>query len=499
MNSILKILFLTLFAISSLKSQELPEFRWAADAEGNAPYIFQDPSILSKNIGFEVDIANAIAAQMGMKAVFIQNQWDGLIPGLQSGNYDAAMNGLEITGDREKVVSFSIPYYKTYEQIVVVRGTQGINSLDDLNGQTVGCLKNSLAERILLDEGDIDVLTYEGEVNAFTDMINGRINIALVDAPIALYYCSWNPEFELVGPPVGDVEYGIALRKEDTVLLNKVNKAIYELAASGQLREIYGKWNLWNYKMKLFFNDHDEVDISPTEFDRFVASQGNEVNFSVKLHQYIGFLPLIGEAALMTLGISIFAMILAILFGLFLALTRVYAPAPFSWLAVSYIEIIRGTPLLIQLIFIFYALPTIGIKLSPFMAAVIGLGLNYAAYEAENYRAGLNSVPRGQTEAAISLGMTKYQSLRHIILPQAVRLVIPPITNDFISLLKDSSLVSVITLVELTKLYSRLAATYYDYFGIGIMIAAVYLLIGLPFVRLSRITEKVFAIDKRKN
>ncbi|MFA6571696.1 MAG: amino acid ABC transporter permease, partial [Bacteroidota bacterium] len=170
----------------------------------------------------------------------------------------------------------------------------------------------------------------------------------------------------------------------------------------------------------------------------------------------------------------------------------------FSTFAVMFIEGIRGTPLLIQLFFIFYALPTIGIKISPFLAAITGLGLNYAACEAENYRAGLYSVPRGQMEAAISLGMTRNQALRHVILPQAIRLVIPPMTNDFIALLKDSSLVSVITMVELTKVYNQLAGTYFDYIGIGILVAVIYLLLGLPFVRLAKMAEKHFNVDKRK-
>ena len=129
---------------------------------------------------------------------------------------------------------------------------------------------------------------------------------------------------------------------------------------------------------------------------------------------------------------------------------------------------------------------------------VWGLGMNYAAYEAENYRAGLFSVPLGQFEAAISLGMTKYQALRFVIIPQAIRLVIPPVTNDFISLLKDSSLVSVITMVELTKEYSRLASIYYDHIGLGILVAIIYLLLGYPFVRLSKFVENKFALKSSK-
>ncbi|GAB1373035.1 hypothetical protein MASR1M45_30990 [Candidatus Kapaibacterium sp.] len=113
--------------------------------------------------------------------------------------------------------------------------------------------------------------------------------------------------------------------------------------------------------------------------------------------------------------------------------------------------------------------------------------------------AGFNSVPRGQMEAALALGMNRKQSLRFVILPQAFRIVLPPVTNDFISLLKDSSLVSVITLVELTKLYNQLSATYFDYIGTGILISMVYLILGLPFVRISRYLEKKLLSAKDKN
>src|SRR5207244_7091453 len=122
--------------------------------------------------------------------------------------------------------------------------------------------------------------------------------------------------------------------------------------------------------------------------------------------------------------------------------------------------------------------------------------LNYSAYEAENYRAGIQSIPGTQMEAALALGMNRRQALRHVIIPQAMRLVIPPVTNDFIALLKDSSLVSVITMVELTKAYSQLASTYYDYIGIGILVASIYFFMGLPIARLSRYVEGRLAYMK---
>ncbi|MCX6146472.1 MAG: amino acid ABC transporter permease [Candidatus Kapabacteria bacterium] len=258
---------------------------------------------------------------------------------------------------------------------------------------------------------------------------------------------------------------------------------------------------MWNYAIALYTKDskdQNEVNVPPTNYEKFIKSQSKDLTYKDYLDRYISFLPLFGEAAIVTMEISLLSMIVAIILGLFVALVRVYAPRPFSILAITYIEIIRGTPLLIQLFFIYYALPSFGIKISPYFAAVIGLGMNYAAYEAENYRAGLFAVSRGQMEAAISLGMTRNQALRHIIIPQAIRLVIPPVTNDFISLLKDSSLVSVITMVELTKLYNQLSNTYFDYIGTGIIVAVIYLLLGFPFVRLSQYVEKKFSFDKRE-
>ena len=480
---------------TAANSQEV--LRWAADAEGNAPYIFQDPKNVNHLMGFEIDIADALAKELGMKAQFVQNQWDGLIPGLNRDDYDIAINGLEITDDRKAEVNFSIPYYITYEQIVVIRGTKGINSLSDLIGKKVGALKNSLAERILNTKAGINVLSYEGEVNAFTDMRNGRLAACLVDAPIAIYYSSWNKDYELAGQPVGEVTYGIAMRKKDNLLLDKINFALARIAEKGTLREIYQEWNLWNFMMASHLKDFSVSNVRPVKYDYYIGSQVGQETIWQRLLRYLTFLPKLSSAALVTLGLSIVSMIIAIGLGLMIALMRVYAPKPFSSLAVFYIETIRGTPLLIQLFFIFYALPVIGIKLSPFLAAIIGLGCNYAAYEAENYRAGIFSVPRGQMEAAISLGMTRIQTLRYIILPQAIRLVIPPVTNDFISLLKDSSLVSVITMVELTKVYGQLASTYYDWLGTGIIVALIYLLIGLPFVKLSKFFEKHYSLDKR--
>lgn len=491
--------YIILFIIviqSNLISQEY--FRWAADAESNAPYIFQDaknPSIVK---GFEYDIANAIARRMGMKAMHVQNQWDGLIPGLSRGDYVAVINGIELTEDRKREVLFSIPYYYTFEQLVVRTSDYKINKIEDIKGKAVGALKNSLAERILRDFQYIELRSYEGEVNAFEDLANGRIEAALVDYPIALYYTAIHPELKKVGEPFGEVIYSVAIHPKNPQLLERVNLALSQIIETGEMREILEKWNLWNNVLANKWGDFSQKIYPKTEWQNFVQNNSLGVSIWERLERYISVMPLFGQATLVTLTLSIVSMILAIILGSILAIMRIFGPKSISIAATSFIEIIRGTPLLIQLFIIFYALPSIGIKLSPMLAAILGLGINYAAYEAENYRAGLLAIARGQMEAALSLGMGRRQALRYIILPQSFKIVIPPVTNDFISLLKDSSLVSVITMVELTKVYNQVAATYFDYLGTGIIVAIIYLLIGLPFVRLAKYFEKRYGMKELK-
>jgi polar amino acid transport system substrate-binding protein len=181
---------------------------------------------------------------------------------------------------------------------------------------------------------------------------------------------------------------------------------------------------------------------------------------------------------------------LAIVLGIIVALGRLYGPGPVQRLLTGYVEVLRGTPLLLQLYSIYYALPSaLGISLNPLAAAIIGLALNYSAYESEIYRAGLLAIPLGQMEAALALGMSRFQALRYIIVPQAVRLVIPPVTNDFIALFKDTSICSTITLVELTKRYQILVTNTNAYLELMIVTAVLYLGMSYPLAALARRLE----------
>jgi polar amino acid transport system substrate-binding protein len=494
--------FFVFFVVNySSYAQEVKELRWGGDSEGGAPYVFPDPKNPREIIGYEVDLMNEIARLLDRRAVFVQNQWDGLIPGLQRGNYDVAINGIEITEDRKEQVDFTIPYYATGEQLSVRNDENSINSLADLKGKTAGTLKYSLAQRILEREGGIEIRTYDGQINAYEDLANGRLDAVLMDAPIAVYYSKPNPKLKFAGPAIEQIRYGICVRKGDGELRTRINEALLSLIKSGELRRIYEKWGLWNGDTEKLFAQVTADSVKQGEaLSDYTQAVTRKLTWRERLKQYASYLPiLLFQGAPMTLLISVLGMAVAVAFGLVLALANLYGPRPVAWLARAYVELFRGTPLLIQLYLIFYGLPNIGIKFSPLVAAVLGLGLNYAAYEAENYRAGIQAIPRGQMEAALSLGMTRAQSLRFVIVPQAIRLVIPPVTNDFIALFKDSSIVSVITMVELTKVYGQLASTYYDYIGVGILTAALYFLMGLPFVRLARWAEARMATDKRND
>ncbi len=464
--------------------------RWGADVESGAPFSYKDPSAPEKVIGFEAEIVEAIAHKLGRKVEFSQNNWEGLIEGLKRDDYDVVVNGLEITPDRRQVVDFSRPYYITAEILSVRQGDNSITKLEDTKDKRVGTLAASLAQRILAEQAfPMNTVTYSEEVHMYNDLALGRTDAVFMDEVIALYYAKPNPLLKVVGGPIGRMEYGVATRKGD-VLSPQIDKVVGELIQDGTIRKILERWGIWNEATAKEWKLDPAPQTPAVEYERYLKTAFAEIGWSERFKRYVGFLPLLAKGALMTLQISIVSMALAMLVGLLTALARLYGPAPARWAAISFVEIFRGTPLLIQLFLIFYGLPHIGIKLDPFVCAVLGLGLNYGACEAENYRAGILAIPKAQMDAASALGMTWGQSLRHIILPQAVRMVIPPVTNDFIALLKDSSLVSVITMVELTSTYGQLASTYFDYLGIGLLTAAVYFVIGLPFVRLSRRLEE---------
>lgn len=201
------------------------------------------------------------------------------------------------------------------------------------------------------------------------------------------------------------------------------------------------------------------------------------------------------RGTLRTIQISILSMMLASTLGLVLALCRLYGNRFLSRLALAYIEFIRGTPLLVQLYLIFFGLPNLPVvgdylRLPQMWAAVLGIGLNYAAYEAEIYRAGIMSIPRSQMEAGLALGLSRSQTVRLVILPQALRLVMPPVTNDFVALFKDTSIVSILGLTELTQTFRMTSTSTQRFLGFALVTALIYFALSYPVSKFARSLER---------
>ncbi len=468
------------------------ELRWGADAQGGAPYVFQDPMDPNHLIGFEVDLATELAQALGVRARPVQGQWDTLLELLNRGDFDIALNGIEATDEKRRVCALTAPYYIAPERLTIRRGdSTAPRDLASLAGRRAGTLPASLAERILKRAG-AEVRTYDGGQNdIYEDLRLGRTDAVLLDAPVSLYYGDVEPALESIDGAFGEVRYAIAVRSQDETLRAALDEALRNLARTGRLRTIYERWGLWNAETAALLGDTTLPRTTVAEaYDAWQAAVGRLPSFFDRVTtRYPRMMPLFVRGALMTLALSAAAMALAVPLGGLLAIGRKYGATPVRWLAVGYIEFVRGTPLLVQLLMLYFGLPELGITLDPFVAGALALGLNYAAAEAENYRAGLESVPIGQLEAAWSLRLSTPQALRHVIVPQALRVAIPPIANDFIALLKDSSLVSLVTLAELTKTYMNLASATRDHLGLGVVVALWYLAIGLPFAYLARAAE----------
>ena len=459
------------------KIKERGVLLWGSDAEGGAPYVFPDPKDPAKLIGFELDIVESIAREMGVRQQLVQTAWDSLVPALERGDYDIAMNGLEIIPPRLQRVLMSRPYYVYTLQLMVRKDDDRIGSIKDIRGMKVGTLAGATAHAMLKEIGGVDIRTYSAAW-PYEDLALGRLDAVFLDTPINVYYGRPDARLRYAGPPEGEGFYGIAIRKEDPELKQVIDGAIGNLLRTGELKDILERWGLWDQAQAKLVTEGPMPDA------------GTRYRIESEEAPWYTFLPNLLRGASMTVLLSVISMALAIVLGITMTVLRLYGPRPGALIATAYIEIYRGTPLLIQLFILYYGLPNIGITLSPLAAAIVGLGMNYAAYEAEVYRAGMEAIASGQMEAALSLGMTRSLALRKVVFPQAFRISLPAVTNDFIALFKDSSIVSVIAMVELTKTYGILAATTLRYFELGLIVGVLYFGMSYPLAIMARRLEK---------
>jgi polar amino acid transport system substrate-binding protein len=479
-------------AAGSALGQEVAELRWGGDAEGGAPFVEADPRDPARVVGFDVEVAQLLAEGLGRRPRFVQVGFTSLDAAAARGDFDVGLSGIEDSPARRARLAVTIPYYE-FREVLTVREADAarFRTLADLGGRRVATLGATLAYDLLVQaqagHGVVPV-TYEDDVHPYSDLALGRVDAVLLDYVLAERGVRRNPGLLNQTANVGVGYYVGILAPGNAELRDRMNELLRQAMRDGRLEAIFRRWGMWNDDQpRLYERLTGTASGGPASADRDASSEAAAAPGAWEAARR--YFPALLNAAAVTLLLSGLSMGLAIIVGVAIASGRVYGPRAVQVALTAWVEIIRGTPLLLQLFVLYFGLAAV-VQLPAFLAALIGLGLNYAAYESEIYRGALEAVPRGQLEAARTLGLTSAQTLRLIRGPQAFRFALAPMTNDFVALLKDSSLVSVITVVELTKQTSIFAANIGSWVVPGMMCAAMYLALSLPLARLARRIER---------
>ena len=460
------------------------ELRWGGDAEGGAPFVEADPADPSKVRGFDVEIAGMIARGLGKTPRFVQVQWSSIEASLERGDFDLGMSGLEDRPELRARHAVSMPYFE-FREVLAVRPADSTRyrHLSDLRGKRIATLGGTTAYQILVDAHDslrIEPVSYDDDVHPYADLVSGRVDAVLLDNIIADRSLRRTGGFVIQPEAVAIGHYVAVFPRAASARRDSANAILRSHMRDGSLEKVFREWNVWDDSQARYFA-HATVGDSTV--------RGTKDNAQSAL----SYLPSLLRAAGITLVLSCLSMALAVGIGILVAAGRVYGAAPIRAVLAVYVEVIRGTPVLLQLFVVYYGLSGV-IRLPAFAAAVLGLGLNYAAYESEIYRSALEAIPRAQLEAARTLGLSELQTLRLVRGPQALRIALAPMTNDFVALLKDSSLVSVITVVELTKQTAIYATNVGSWIGPGLLCAAAYLALSLPLSRAARVLERRWSV-----
>lgn len=496
---------LTLVALAAsvalAQAPATPPLRWGGDAEGGAPFVEADPDNPAIVRGFDVEVAGLVAQATGRTPQFVQAAFTALDQSVKRGDFDLALCGLEDSPAKRAELGVSVPYYAFREQLTVRAADRDrFRTLADLRGKKVATLGATLAWDLLgaaeREHGVVPV-SYDDDVHPYSDLLLGRVDAVLLDNVLADR--AMRRQGGLVTQPdaVANGYYVVLMAQEQQALRDQVNATLRAAMRDGRLEAIFRKWQVWNddqprmYAAVLAGADSLLPDPGQPAGDG-AAGAAAPIARPDAWALTLRYLPALGRAALVTLVLSCVAMLLAVSLGSAIAIGRVYGALWLRAALTTYVEVVRGTPVLLQLFVLYYGLASV-VRLPPFLAALLGLGLNYAAYESEIYRAALEAVPKGQLEAARTLGFTRLQTLRLIRGPQAFRYALAPMTNDFVALLKDSSLVSVLTVVELTKQTQIFAANLGTWAIPGALCAAMYLAMSWPLARLAGRLERRWA------
>lgn len=443
---------------SSKNTDNSGKFTVGFDAEF-PPYGYKDDN--GEYVGFDLDLAQAVCDKNGWTLVKQPIDWDSKDMELNSGTIDCIWNGFTMTG-REKDYTWSSAYIDN-SQVVIVKSDAQINNLSDLAGKVVAVQSDSSALAAFTGEDasesniqlakSFSSLQQVGDYNsAFMNLESGSVDAICMDIGVAGYELkARGNSFRMLSEHVSSEEYGIGFKKGNTKLRDQVQETLNEMLADGTFMDIAKKWNV-----------DESVCLGQEGKDSVMEAEGAS-DGSGSQNGFTDILGQLSTGMISTLGIFVLTLIFSLPLGLLLTFIRMSKLKVLQWIAKIYISIMRGTPLMLQLLVVFFGpYYLFGVSLSysyRFYAVIIGFSLNYAAYFAEIYRAGIEGVPKGQYEAADVLGYSKAQTFIKIIFPQMVKAVLPPVTNEVITLVKDTSLAFALAYTEMFTLAKQVAAT----------------------------------------
>ena len=406
-------------------------------------------------VGFDADIATVLAERMDYRPVLVQNDWAAIQAGLKTGKYELICGSMAITDERLETMHFTLPYYVSGAQVFARPGTSSMEGLrlggteDSTYAKYINAHPDEFPDCTITQfgsEAEIVAAVKTNKVDAFvSDRIVGGFYIKKGGADVAPF-----------GPLLYEEACGIAARKDSPELVRKANAALFEIVQDGTYARIYDKWVGVEPDLDVLLKSwgdfqqhipHEAAKTEPTEVETKKPGFADTIK---------SMLPLFKTGAIMTIQLSLLTAVIAILLGTLIGIGSTAKNPLIARLSQGYILIVRGTPLLVQLFIAYYGLATVlnsavgSEVVTAFGAALIALVVNTGAYNAETMRGGIRSVGKGQWEAAASLGMTRMKTMRRVVLPQAFRNSVASLGNNLVVLIKDTSLVGAITLIELT-------------------------------------------------
>ncbi|WP_183591403.1 ABC transporter substrate-binding protein/permease [Nocardioides soli] len=424
------------------------------------PFTYRDPDS-GELTGFDIEVVRAVAEEAGWDLRLVEAPFDSLFPALDSGRIDVIANQVTINPERQARYLFSTPYTYSHGVIVTAQDTDDITTLADLRGRTTAQTSSSNWAQVARDAGA--KVQYVQDFGPGVELlVQGRVDAIVNDNIAVLDYLatSGTDEVKIAGD-AGDetLEQALAFRRSDPELQQQADAALATLADDGTLAAISEKYF--------------RADVTVRERTGDVDVQASDARTTWEvLRDTAG--PMLVGLLKGTIPLTVVSFAVGLTLAVGAALARLSSVRVLDGIARVYISIIRGTPLLVQLFIVFFGLGQVGIRLDPYVAAGIAFSLNVGGYAAEIVRASILSVPRGQYEAATVIGMDYGQSMRRIILPQAARIAVPPLSNTLLSLIKDTSLASLVLVPELFREAQVAAALSTEYLPLYCLAAVYY-------------------------